>query len=59
MTNRPIEYEINDLTIRLMDGGLPESSAKREANRIAESIGAHHYRNGFIDGQRSVLNPKV
>lgn len=50
---RPIEYEINDLTVRLMDGGLKESSARREAERIAASIGAHYYQLGFKDGQRS------
>jgi hypothetical protein len=37
---RPIEYEVNDLTVRLMDGGLPERSARREAERIRDSIRA-------------------
>lgn len=50
---RPVEYEVNDLTVRLMDGGLKESSARREAERIRDSIGAYYYAKGFADGQRS------
>lgn len=50
---RPVEYEVNDLTMRLMDGGLKEPSARREAERIRDSIGAHYYAKGFADGQRS------
>jgi hypothetical protein len=35
---RPVEYEINDLAVRLEDGGLSARSARIEAERIAASI---------------------
>lgn len=51
--SRPIEYEVNDLAARLVDGGLSEASARRAAKRIRDAIGAHYYAKGFADGQRS------
>lgn len=56
MSERPIEYEINDLAVRLMDGDLPEGAAEREARRIADCIGAHHYRKGFTEGRRGGIH---
>lgn len=50
---RPVEYEVNDLTTRLMDSGLREVSARKEAERIRDSIGVHYYAKGFADGQHS------
>lgn len=48
---RPLRWEINDLTVRLMDSGLRESSARKVAYGIAESIGMNCYRKGLADGR--------
>lgn len=50
---RPIEYEVNDLVTWLVGNGMTEKSARKEAERIRDSIGAHYYAKGFADGQRS------
>lgn len=53
MKQRPIEYEVNDLCTWLEGNGMTEASARTEAERIRDSIGAHYYAKGFADGQRS------
>jgi hypothetical protein len=53
VTRRPIEYEINDLAVHLESVGMTEAQARKEAERIRDSIGAHFYAKGFADGQRS------
>ncbi|MER5754351.1 hypothetical protein [Streptomyces sp. NPDC002088] len=53
---RTTQMEINDLAVRLMDGGLPERSAHIEAKRIADVIHRNGYDLGYADAKRKVLD---
>lgn len=53
---RTTQMEINDLAVRLMDGGLPERSARIEAERIAGVIQSNGYDLGYAEAKRKVLN---
>lgn len=50
---RTLRQEVNDLAVRLEDGGLPPTSARTVAQQIADAVGSHYYARGFADGQRS------
>lgn len=48
--------EVADLTVRLMDSGLPESSARKEAERITNVIANEAYRRGYEACRSRVLD---
>jgi hypothetical protein len=52
---RTAQLEINDLAVRLEDGGMPERSARREAERIGAVIRAEGFQHGLAEAKRRVL----
>jgi hypothetical protein len=47
--------EINDLAVRLEDGGMSERSARREAERIGAVIRSEGFKHGLAEAKRKVL----
>jgi hypothetical protein len=52
---RTAQLEINDLAVRLEDGGMPERSARREAERIGAVIRSEGFQHGLAEAKRKVL----
>jgi hypothetical protein len=55
LNGRTAQLEINDLAVRLEDGGMPERSARREAARIGAVIRAEGFQHGLAEAKRRVL----
>jgi hypothetical protein len=52
---RTAQLEINDLAVRLEDGGMSERSARREAERIGAVIRSEGFQHGLAEAKRKVL----
>lgn len=52
---RTARLEINDIAVRLEDGGMSESSARKEAERIGAVIRAEGFRHGLAEAKRKFL----
>lgn len=55
VVGRTAQLEINDLAVRLEDGGMPERSARREAERIGAVIRSEGFKHGLAEAKRKVL----
>jgi hypothetical protein len=55
VAGRTAQLEINDLAVRLEDSGMPERSARREAERIGAVIRSEGFKHGLAEAKRKVL----
>jgi hypothetical protein len=55
VAGRTAQMEITDLAVRLEDGGMPERSARREAERIGAVIRMEGFKHGLAEAKRKVL----
>jgi hypothetical protein len=55
VAGRTAQLEINDLAVRLEDGGMSERSARREAERIGSVIRSEGFKHGLAEAKRKVL----
>jgi hypothetical protein len=55
VNGRTAQLEINDLAVRLEDGGMSPNSARREAERIGAVIRSEGFMHGLAEAKRKVL----